>query len=89
VIQDGHVKQKSRIAMPKAAFKKKKILFTSKLDLNLKKKLEKCCICGIELCGVLKLGHLESRLKKYLESFEMLCWSRMENIILIDRMRNE
>jgi hypothetical protein len=32
---------KARIAMPKAAFKKKKTLFTSKLDLELKKKLVK------------------------------------------------
>jgi len=35
---------KSRIAMAKAAFSKKKTLFTSKLDLNLKQKLIKCYI---------------------------------------------
>jgi len=35
---------KPRIAMAKAAFSKKKILFTSKLDLNLRKKLIKCYI---------------------------------------------
>ena len=33
---------KSRIAMAKAAFNKKKNLFTIKLDLNLRKKLVKC-----------------------------------------------
>ena len=33
---------KFRIAMAKAAFSKKKTLFTSKLDLNLRKKLIKC-----------------------------------------------
>jgi len=33
---------KSRIAMAKAAFNKKKTLFTSKLDLKLRKKLVKC-----------------------------------------------
>ena len=33
---------KSRIAMAKAAFNKKKTLFTSKLGLNLRKKLVKC-----------------------------------------------
>jgi len=33
---------KSRIAMAKAAFNKKKNLCTSKLDLNLRKKLVKC-----------------------------------------------
>jgi hypothetical protein len=35
-------KIKSRIAMVKAAFSKKKTLFTSTLDLNLRKKLVKC-----------------------------------------------
>jgi len=33
---------KSRIAMAKAAFSKNKTLFTSRLDLNLRKKLIKC-----------------------------------------------
>jgi hypothetical protein len=33
---------KSRIAMVKAAFNEKKTLFSSKLDLNLKKGLIKC-----------------------------------------------
>jgi hypothetical protein len=41
---------KSRIAMAKAAFNKK-TLFTSKLELNLKKKLVKCNIWSIALCG--------------------------------------
>ena len=35
---------KSRILMAKAAFNKKKNLFTSTLDLNLRKKLVKCYI---------------------------------------------
>jgi hypothetical protein len=35
---------KSRIAMAKAAFSKKKNFFTSTLDLNLRKKLIKCFI---------------------------------------------
>jgi len=40
---DGRCKRviKSRIAMVKAAFNKKKALFTSTLDLNLRKKLVK------------------------------------------------
>jgi hypothetical protein len=35
----------------KAAFKKKKVLFISKLDFNLRKKLVKCYIWSISLCG--------------------------------------
>jgi hypothetical protein len=37
--------------MAKAAFKKKKTLFTSKLDLNLRKKLVNCYIWSIALYG--------------------------------------
>jgi hypothetical protein len=44
-------KIKSRIAMAKAAFNKKKTLFTSQLDLNLRKKLVKCYIWSIALYG--------------------------------------
>jgi hypothetical protein len=39
----------SRIAMAKATFNKKKTLFTTKLDFNLKKKLVKCYIWGTAL----------------------------------------
>ena len=42
---------KSRIAMAKAAFNKKKNLFTSKLDLNLRKRLVRCCVWSIALYG--------------------------------------
>jgi hypothetical protein len=42
---------KSRISMAKAAFNKKKTCFTSKMDLNLRKKLVKCYIWSIALYG--------------------------------------
>ena len=42
--------------MAKAAFNKMKTLFTSTLDLNLRKNLEKNVTFGVELCVVLKLG---------------------------------
>jgi hypothetical protein len=58
---------KQRIAMEKAAFNKKKNLFTSKLDLNLRKKLGKCYIWSMALYGaetwtlrVVDQKHLES-----------------------------
>jgi hypothetical protein len=40
---------KCRIAMAKAAFDKKRTLFTSTLDLELKKKLVKCYVWSIAL----------------------------------------
>ena len=42
---------KSRTAMAKAAFNKKKALFTSKLELNLRKKLSNCEIWSIASYG--------------------------------------
>jgi hypothetical protein len=45
----------SRIAMAKAAFNKKRALFTRKMDSELRKKLVKCYIWSIAFM-VLKLG---------------------------------
>ena len=42
---------KSRIAMAKAAFNKKKNLFTSKLDLHLRKKVVNCYVWSMALYG--------------------------------------
>ena len=47
---------KYKICMAKAAFNRKKTLFTSKLDLNLSKKLLKCYIWSMVILG-LELGH--------------------------------
>jgi hypothetical protein len=52
---------KSRTAMAKATFNKKRALFTSKMDLELRKKLAKCYIWSVALYGaetwkVLKYG---------------------------------
>jgi hypothetical protein len=77
---------KSRIAMAKAAFNKKKNLFTSKLELNLRKKLVKCYIWSIALCGD-ETWTLRKVDRKYLESLEMWCWRRIEKIIWTDRVK--
>jgi hypothetical protein len=80
---------KSRIAMAKAAFKKKKkTLFTSKLDLNLRKKLVKCYIWSTALYGA-ETWTLRKVDQKYLESSEMWCWRKMEKISLTNHVRNE
>jgi hypothetical protein len=78
---------KSTIVMAKAAFNKKKNLFTSKLDLNLRKKLVQCYIWSIALYGAetLTLWKID---QKYLESFEMWCWRRMDKTSWTDRVRN-
>ena len=74
--------------MAKAAFKKKKTLFTSKLDLNLRKKLVKCYIWSMASYGA-ETCTLRAADKKYLESFELWCWRRIEKISWTDGVRNE
>ena len=79
---------KSRISMAKAAFNKNKTLFTSIMDLNLRKKLIKCYIWSMALYGV-ETWTLRAADQKYLESFEMWCRRIMEKIIWADHVRNE
>jgi len=78
---------KSRLAMAKAAFNKK-TLFTSPLDLNLRKILIKCYLWSMALYGA-ETWTLRVADQKCLESFEMWCWRRMEKISWIDHVRNE
>ena len=70
------------------AFSKKKTLFTSTLDLNLRKKLVKCYIWNMVLYGA-ETWTLRTADQKYLESFEMWCWRKMEKISWTDHVRNE
>jgi hypothetical protein len=79
---------KCRIAMAKAAFKKKKAVFTSTLGLKLRKKLVKCYIWSIALYGA-ETWTLRSIDQKRLESFKMWCWRRMEKISWTDHVRNK
>ena len=69
----------------KAAFNKKKNLFTSKLNLNLRKKLVKCYVWNMALYGA-ETWTLRATDQKRLESFEMWCWRRMEKISWIDHV---
>jgi len=60
--------------MTHAAFNNKKVLFITKLDLNLKKTLA-YLLYGDETWTLTKVD------QKYLESSEMWCWRRLEKII--------
>jgi hypothetical protein len=79
---------KSRIALAEAAFNKKKPLFTSKLDLNLRKKLVKCYTWSIALCGAADTWTLRKVDNKCFLSCEMCCWRRMD-FSWTDRVRNK
>jgi len=74
--------------MAKAALNKKRALFTSTLDLKVRKNLVKCYIWSIALfrAGTWVLCAVD---QKHLESFEMWCWRRMEKINWTDHVRKE
>jgi len=77
----------SRIAIAMSAFYNEKAFFTCKLDLNLRKKLAKCYIWSIAFYGAAtwtlrKVDH------KYLGSFEMWCWRRMDRVSCTELVRN-
>jgi hypothetical protein len=63
-------------------------LFTSKLDLNLRKRLVRCYVWGIALYGAETLT-LQATDQKHPERFEMWCWRIMEKISWTDHVRNE
>jgi hypothetical protein len=74
--------------MAKAAFNKKRTLFTSTLDLELRKKLVKCYIWSTALYGA-ETWTLRTVDQKHLESFEMWFWRRMGKISWTDHVRKE
>jgi len=71
---------KYKIATATAAFNKKRALFTSAWDSELRKKLVKCYIWSIALYGA-ETWTLREVDQKHLESFEMWCWRRKGKII--------
>jgi hypothetical protein len=64
---------KCRVAMAKAAFNKKRALFTGTLDWELRKELVKCYIWSVALYGA-ETWTLRAVYQKHLGSFEMWCW---------------
>jgi hypothetical protein len=81
---------KSKIAMSEATFIKEKLLFISRFGLNLRKYLVHFYIWNIHivLCGA-ATGTLQKVDEKYLESFEMWCWRRMEKVSWTEHVNNE
>jgi hypothetical protein len=60
----------------KSAFNKKRALFTSKMEVELRKKLVKFSIWSIALYGA-ETWTLRAVDQKHLQSFKMWCWRRM------------
>ena len=76
-----------RTIKAKVALNKKKALFTSKLRLNLRKKIVKCDIWSIALYAV-ETWTLQKEDQKFLEGFEMWCW-RIQKISWANCVKNE
>ena len=81
--------QPSRISMAKGEFNRKKTLFTSKMDINLRQKLAKCCIWSTALYGAETWTLVQVLYQKYLDTFDIWCWRKMEKTSCTDRVRNE
>jgi len=62
------------------------MLFTYKLDLNLRKELVKCSVWSIAVYGA-QIWTLRKVDQKYMGSFEMWCWRRVEAIIWMERVK--
>jgi hypothetical protein len=72
--------------LPRQKQHSKKALFTNKLDLNLRKKLQKCYIWSLALYGDITLA-LQNVDQKYLVSFGMSCQRRMEKTSWTDHVK--
>ena len=79
--RDGYCTReiKIRIIIAKEAFNRKMALLTSKLNIELKKKLVRCYVWSIVLYGS-GTWTLRKLKQKYLESLEIWYWRRMEKI---------
>lgn len=83
-----HKEVKTRIAMAKEAFNKKRRLLCGSMDRNLRKRLAKCFIWSVALYGA-ETWTLRKEDERRLEAFEMWIWRRMEGIKWVDKVRNE
>jgi len=86
-MQDIHVKLNPGLPRQKQHSRRKR-LFTSKVDSDLRKKLVQCYIWSIASCDA-ETWTLRQVDRKCLKSFEVWCWRRTEKIRRTDCVRNE
>ena len=77
-----------RVVIAKEAFTRKMSHLTSDLNIELRKKLAGCYVWSIILYDS-EIWTLRKLERKYLKSFEMWCWRRMERIKLTEKVTNE
>ena len=86
--RDGYCTREINMRIAKEVFNRKMSLLTSKLNIELKKKLVRCYVWSIVLYGS-ETWTLKKLEQKYLESYEMWCWRRMEEIKWSGKVTNE
>jgi hypothetical protein len=79
---------KSRIAMGKTAFNKRKDLFCGPLKTEIRKRLIKCFVWSTVLYGS-ETWTIRKADERRLEAFEMWTWRRMEKIKWTDKVSNK
>ena len=87
MMEDIHMKLNPGLPWQKLHSARRRLFLPCKLDLNLRKKLINCYIWSMALYGA-ETWTLRAADQKYLESFEMWCWRRIE-ISWTDQVRNE
>ena len=80
---------KGRIAMAKDAFNRKKnLLCSTGLNLQLRKRLVKCYVWSVLMYGS-EAWTMGKRERDRIEAFEMWVWRRMEKIRWVNKVKNE
>jgi len=90
ISEDGYCEKdvRCRITMAKNAFMEKKKLLTSKLNMDLKKRIIKSTIWGVALYAA-ETWTLTETSRKKLEAFESWVWRRMLKICWTEKITNE
>jgi len=88
MMEDVHVKLNAGLPWQKLHSARRRLFLPANWTLNLRKNLIKCYIWSMGLDGA-ETWTLRAADQKYLESFEMWCWRRMEKISWGDHVGNE
>ena len=90
ISEDGYCEKdiRARIGMGKGAFLAKKILLTSNISMELKKRIVKSTVWSVMLYGT-ETWMLTQAEKKRIEAFEMWVWRRMLKISWTEKISND
>ncbi|KAI5644176.1 reverse transcriptase (RNA-dependent DNA polymerase) domain-containing protein [Phthorimaea operculella] len=78
---------RTRIAIAKKAFTSNRYIYSSKIGINIRKKLIKTYIWSVALYGS-ESWNITKKDKDHLEAFEMWCWRRMLKISWREKVTN-